>query len=168
MPQFILNRPAKRVKFDELSEFAKGYVEAMFFTGCDAGIDEVREDNLSVTRLTRESLANIARDCATFESENAELLALAYATGYTEEQAGRDFWFTRQGHGVGFWEREELQENHQKLHVELGSPRIGDPAWPEYERRRDAEPSIGDALTEAAQKAGESYVEIHLGWIYVR
>jgi hypothetical protein len=36
-------------------------------------------------------------------------LALAYASGdYSEERAGHDYWLTRNGHGAGFWDREEL------------------------------------------------------------
>lgn len=26
--------------------------------------------------------------------------------GWTDEQFGRDFWYTRNGHGTGFWDRE--------------------------------------------------------------
>lgn len=78
--------------------------------------------------LAPETLARIIADCAAFQERAAGLLALAYgetmpartfgdgtlpgshrpAWDYDAEAAGRDFWFTRNGHGVGFWDREAL------------------------------------------------------------
>lgn len=167
MPQFILNRPARRVHpFYALSDFAKGYVEAMFFTNCDSG-DE-REDlanELGVERLTRASVAAIARDCAQFEKDAAPLLALADApqSGYDIERAGNDFWFTRQGHGVGFWDREALR-------VDVGRMPNGDLLTGTEAEEAGAEllGTLGDLLTECAQAAGEVSPEIYRGWIYYR
>jgi hypothetical protein len=80
-------------------------------------------------------------------------------SGYSEEQAGRDFWFTRQGHGVGFWDREELNRDIAKREDGTftddgeteGLPFLG---------------SLGDLLSEYAQEAGEVWPEIYRGWIY--
>jgi hypothetical protein len=64
-------------------------------------------------------------DCFNFEVEARDLLAQAYrhtfpartigdgtlpdshreAWDYDAKAAGRDFWYTRNGHGVGFWDR---------------------------------------------------------------
>lgn len=81
--------------------------------GClpgDAGFDD----------LSPGALAAIMRDCAAFKAKAADLLQVAYdcpapdqpgfdelrtCPDYDETQAGRDFWFTRNGHGVGFWDR---------------------------------------------------------------
>jgi hypothetical protein len=52
-------------------------------------------------KLTAEFIEKAKADCAKFESENAELLSRAGDF----EQNGRDFWYTRNGHGVGFWDR---------------------------------------------------------------
>lgn len=41
------------------------------------------------------------KDCAKFQAENAELLTKAG----DDWQNGSDFWYTRNGHGVGFWDR---------------------------------------------------------------
>jgi hypothetical protein len=38
-------------------------------------------------------------DCAKFQAEQD-------LTGYSSRQAGHNFWFTRAGHGVGFWEND--------------------------------------------------------------
>jgi hypothetical protein len=70
-------------------------------------------------------LIHIIHDCDAFQKEAADLLSQAYghtfpervigdgsladshrpAWDYDEAAAGRDFWYTRCGHGVGFWDR---------------------------------------------------------------
>jgi len=168
MPEFQPNaRQRGKHPCYALDDFAEGYVEAMFFTNGDTG-DE-REDLLNamgVERLTKASVAKIADDCARFQAAAADLLAKAYAEcDYDSAQAGRDFWFTRQGHGVGFWDRKPLDDS-RALWRELGSPRVGEPGWAEYEKRRH--PTLGDKLSAIAKTFGESYVETWRGWIHVR
>jgi hypothetical protein len=146
MPQFVLNTPpVKAHPFYALSSFERGYVEAMFFTNGDTGDEnEWHLNDLGVERLTLASIASIKSTCADF-------LASLMPDGRTasewiddeqgdDEQAGRDFWFTRQGHGVGFWDR-------------------SDDVWSEPAR---------DALSDAAHDMGEAYVEAYRGWIYHR
>lgn len=97
--------------YDKLSLFAQGYVEAMFFTNGDTGDDdENRLNNLGVHKLTAAACADIAETCDAFLARPGVRQMLdkaAELTSYSEEQAGRDFWFTRQGHGTGFWARSE-------------------------------------------------------------
>lgn len=178
MPEFMLNRSAyvngepdmrgNVHPFYDLNKFAKGYVEAMFFTNGDTG-DE-REDLLNewgVEKLTKESVAKIAEKCARFERENAALLAEAYQRDdYDEAQAGRDLWLTSQGHGVGYWDRKQLEALAPEWQQR---PRIGErsPAQ-ETELARLREESLGQQLTRAAEAFGESYVEAYRGWIYYR
>ncbi len=167
MPLFHLNRPARRVHpYYALTDFAKGYVEAMFFTNCDSGDErENLANELGVERLTHASIAAIARDCAQFEKDAAPLLALADApqSGYSIEQAGRDFWFTRQGHGVGFWDRKELRVNVGRMPD--GTLLTGTEA---EEAGAELIGTLGDLLTDIAQDAGEVFPEIYRGWIYYR
>src|SRR5690349_16530994 len=115
MPEFQLNadRYGKHAYY-KLSTFAKGYVEAMFFTNGDTGSeDEWLLNNLGVERLTRDAVKDIAKDCEAFLGTimpdgcfAQQWIDRAYHDhNYSEEQAGHDFWFSRQGHGVGFWDR---------------------------------------------------------------
>ena len=80
-------------------------------------------------------------------------------SGYCEEQAGRDFWFTRQGHGAGFWDREELRRDLAKRDdgtwTDTGEEE-GLPFWG----------SLGDELSDLAIEAGEVYCQVSRGWIY--
>ena len=135
MPAFELNTNVNRdSSFHELDDFTHGYIEAMFFTNGDTGDDDDSLLNdLGVASITVESMASIKADCAKFVSEAATLLEQAIDRGYTLEQAGRDFWFTRQRHGIGFWDREELDGDETKT-------------------------DLGEKLTELANKFGEACV----------
>jgi hypothetical protein len=184
MPEFILNTPPTRADarravaygyakpqsirkvhpWNDLDEFAQGYIEAMFFTNGDTGDDdENRLNDLGVKRLTHKSVALIKADCDAFQKENAALLAFAYSNDdYTAEQAGRDFWFTRQHHGVGYWDRKELKRD---------AARRPDGAVTDLAENPDL-PFLGalDELLSAGAHAAGEVVEVCAvrGWIYYR
>lgn len=140
MPAFELNT-ARSVEhpFFGLSTFARGYVEAMFFTNGDTGEeDESLLNNLGVEKLTHAAVATIQRDCEAFQQgQEARLYRLYNTHDYGDDQAGRDFWFTRQGHGVGFSDR-------------------------------DLPSTDAEALEEAARGFRESCVEVSRRRIHVR
>ena len=146
MPEFQLN--ADRYgshPFYKLSTFAKGYVEAMFFTNGDTGYErENLLNDLGVEKLTRAAVKDIAADCDKFLSTimpdgcfaQQWIDRASELHNYSEERAGHDFWFSRQGHGVGFWDRG------------LGE--------------------LGDGLDTVAKSFGEAYPEVYRNWIYHR
>ena len=70
----------------------RAYIDAVYFT------DQHETDAV----LTHDFLRESARDCVRFYNVYAELI------GDNVTQAGHDFWFTRNGHGVGFWDRPEI------------------------------------------------------------
>lgn len=87
--------------------FLRGYLDCALFTtdphppgGCDY-IESGRSVEL-FPKLPEPFIEKAKTDCAKFESENAELLAKAGDF----EQNGSDFWYTRNGHGIGFWDRD--------------------------------------------------------------
>ena len=113
MPQYHL--PEKDA-LASLDEFTQGYIECAFF--CDANSDREESgfdhDGYGADDLAPETLAAMIKDCAEFQVTNAKLLAEAYTKTmetrnscvcYGQEQAGHDFWYTRNGHGVGYWDR---------------------------------------------------------------
>lgn len=128
MPQFIMESRDHAARAE--SPFVFGFIEAMFFTErssiytadewfsdeCQADRESGQADgelpgDVGYTDIHPDSLAAIRRDCAAWQTENADLLSQASACGYDEVQAGRDYWYTRNGHGVGFWDRSELDED---------------------------------------------------------
>lgn len=127
MPEFILDHgtPESAKQFAALDSFTQGYIEAMFFTseGVDNDCDPGHENDLadiSVADLAPETMVQIIAGCSAFQLANATWLAQAYDTcicgnGYDEQRAGNDFWYSRNGHGTGFWDR-DLGETGDELH----------------------------------------------------
>jgi hypothetical protein len=105
MPQFkmsqnvSLNIKANCAIFNAV--FA-AYIEAIYFT--DTGEDEQPDTDCEMAIKTQFTAMS---DCADFLSFCAkDGLIEEYAdSGATWEQFGHDFWLTRNGHGVGFWDR---------------------------------------------------------------
>ena len=161
MPQFILAHGCAQTEgeFNKRPAFVQGYVEALFFTeespslyteefeALIAAEKDIPEGSFPADctpdDLSAEAWADIERDCEAFQKAAADALEKAYATGYTEEQAGRDFWFTRNGHGAGFWDRGELDFAVGHLMT------------------------LGERLTDAAKKFGEVYVTYGNGEIWL-
>jgi hypothetical protein len=117
MPEFILDHgsPESAKQFRALDSFTQGYVEALFFTseGVDNDCEPGHENdlaNITFADLAPSALQIIVKECEAFQLANHELLATAYAMradvvdAYDEQAAGRDFWYTRNGHGTGFWD----------------------------------------------------------------
>lgn len=96
--------------------FTTGYVEALYFTE----EEQLKEEGADLRYLPHDfdpgAVQKIKDDCAAFQTRNAALLVDAYylKDGYDLAAAGRDFWYTRNGHGVGYWDR-GLGEVGQKL-----------------------------------------------------
>lgn len=107
MPQF--HSDAANDAGEGLDAFTRAYILALYFT--DTGETSEGQPD-SEAEMSAEALAQCVDDCAAFQREHAALLARAYACdAYAfkqwtpQEQAGHDFWLTRNGHGCGFWDR---------------------------------------------------------------
>ena len=100
---------------DDLDAFTQGYIEALFFTSGDpcgsfnegeAGENDDLTAVYGFSDLAPETLAAIIEDCRTFqmiaEADLTEANDIDHQCG--EAEAGRDFWYTRNGHGCGFWD----------------------------------------------------------------
>lgn len=175
MPEFIADTSGRMpdgTTWGDLRPMVRGYLECVLFTNTCTGISMVEWDepeNVEAVAQGQadgsipddsgfgdfwpESIADAIKDCEAFETKAADLLAQAYALGYEEEQAGRDFWYDRNGHGVGFSDRKELEAG---LHESYGSPRVDEPNWSAYAGER--EHSIGVKLSAIARDFREVYV----------
>ncbi|WP_456718187.1 MULTISPECIES: hypothetical protein [unclassified Bradyrhizobium] len=95
----------------ELDEFTKAYIEAALWSTMDSS-DESGGDhfdaNYSPEHIAPETLERIKADCARFQELYGHLLTddnlRRRSEGSVESCAGHDFWLTRAGHGVGFWD----------------------------------------------------------------
>lgn len=87
------------------TRFLDAYLE------CAIWADLRDENGEPIEGYTIFDFATVDRDaareeCADFMAQASELLA---AGEWTMEQAGHDFWLTRNGHGAGFWDRGKSQ-----------------------------------------------------------
>lgn len=85
-----------------MDTFTHAYLTAALFTDCPdgfVGAGEFQEaDPWTIANLDLESLHTAETDCLRFQTAYADLIA------DDVEHAGRDFWYTRNGHGCGFWD----------------------------------------------------------------
>jgi hypothetical protein len=60
-------------------------------------------------------------DCERFTIQNRAALETLAGGSFDLAQLGRDFWFTRNGHGVGYWDRRGATEAESLALQDLGS-----------------------------------------------
>lgn len=84
-----------------MNTFLSAYIECALWSSTDDS-GEPLDSNYFPSDLSEKALTEMEADCADFQQANAELLM---ASGLSDEQAGHDFWLTRNGHGAGFWDR---------------------------------------------------------------
>jgi hypothetical protein len=82
----------------KLDKFTKAYIECALWSSCEDG--DYFDENYIMEDIAEEAMEKIIADCNKFQKENSILL-----TNIDEEQAGHDFWLTRNHHGAGFWDR---------------------------------------------------------------
>lgn len=112
-----------------LDKFLAGFIECAIWSSTD---DEGNPLDALGLDLDADSLAAMRADCAEFMEANQALLDEATErVGYSWGRAGHDYWLTRNGHGAGYWDRDEL-----------------------------AADDLGDRLTEACAAAGEAYLTV--------
>jgi hypothetical protein len=162
---------------ETVDELTGGFIEALFFTdnavnaenGRDfeataESEDDENEGNFPASAapddLAPATLEKIKADCAAFQAQAADLLTEAAGRGYSLARAGHDFWLTRNGHGVGFWDRSELEDDspeYERLTAEMVANRDNADAWGAALAKRNAleSQSLGKRLTAVADGFGE-------------
>lgn len=83
------------------ANFIDNYMVAALTSSADV-VDgkDVDLDKYNVSDIDPDTREKMRKDCEAFMDANADDLA-----SLTSEQAGVDFWLTRNGHGAGFWDR---------------------------------------------------------------
>lgn len=106
-----MKKPIATLKAILVDEFTRGYIACALWSSNDESTPqggEPMDSNYSITDIAPETLAQMCADCADFQSTHGALLAQAYEHPYEAQRAGHDFWLTRNGHGAGFWDRDEI------------------------------------------------------------
>lgn len=121
-------------KTASLESFFTAYVDAALWSSNDESDDsggEPLDKNYGPDDIDSDTLAKMKADCKAFMEQNAELLQYV-----ADDQAGHDFWLSRNGHGAGFFDLEPRQ-------LMDGAPE-----------------NLPDTLQDAARKFGEFYLYI--------
>ncbi len=102
-----------------LATFRNAYIEAIVFTEEDQIKESYEEEfgdkesdepgfttelDVSAEHFHADTVAKIATDCEDFLRKAVNAGLLDPCDEHEMSQAGHDFWLTRNGHGVGFWE----------------------------------------------------------------
>lgn len=84
-----------------MDTFLEAYITAALWSSTDESTPEggdFLDKKYGPDDLAPETLEKMKADCEKFQSDNAN------AIDGRDEQAGHDFWFTRNHHGCGFWD----------------------------------------------------------------
>lgn len=108
-----------------LTRFTNAYEEALYFT--ETGDRDQPSAEAHLTALTR---CNLLNTCAGFWRAWGDLIE---AAGVTPEQAGHDFWLTRNGHGTGFWDRPKTMYGEELAALLTRASSQAGGVWPEFE-----------------------------------
>ena len=92
-----------------IEKFYRAYVIAALWSSTDDE-GEPLDGMYSIDDISEECNAAMRESCEDFIEANASDLAaysakMACGQWSAEDRAGHDFWLTRNGHGVGFWDR---------------------------------------------------------------
>lgn len=88
--------------------FFQAYVEAALWSSTDDDGDPL-DSNYNAGDIALETLERMQCDCNGFSDANSDDI------GDRLEQAGHDFWLTRNGHGAGFWDGDWPEEAGDRL-----------------------------------------------------
>lgn len=83
----------------KLDTFQRAYIECALWSSMDDD-GEPLDSGRDASDVAPKALASMAADCDAFREMVGEAL-----DDIDDEQAGHDFWLTRNRHGAGFWDR---------------------------------------------------------------
>lgn len=91
-----------------IDEFLSAYIEAALWSSNDPDTEEPLDKDNDESTVHPATLQGMRADCEMFLTKWAEEIALVDSPRGGKwskwEQAGHDFWLTRNGHGCGFWD----------------------------------------------------------------
>jgi hypothetical protein len=104
-----------------IEEILCGYIATALWSSSDDD-DAPLGANYDQSNIAESALKQMRDDCKKFYADNKADCVLACEEGGLLihemdqwERIGRDFWFTRNGHGVGFWDGDYVEELGQRL-----------------------------------------------------
>jgi hypothetical protein len=102
-------RDVENVMPGTLTQFVFDYIDAMLFSSTDMDSDEPLDQNYDASSLSAEFMMQTIADCKKFVDENYDDIESDM------KSAAHDFWYTRNGHGSGFWDGDWEDEIGKRL-----------------------------------------------------
>ncbi len=96
------------MKTEIIIEIINGYKEAFIFAEPATDHNGEYIENLGDYDFSDQAHQRIIHDVAAYCDANDAAISEAMSDGATANQIGNDLHFTRNGHGVGFWDRPEI------------------------------------------------------------
>ena len=105
-----------------MDAFTQAYFDAALWSSTDNADDsggEPLDANYGINDIDEATRAKMIADCADFQERFGDLIADDDSPDIhrhgNDEQAGHDFWLTRNGHGAGFWEDSDWPKHGKEL-----------------------------------------------------
>jgi len=101
-----------------LDTFTQAYINCALWSTNDVSDEhggDPLDDNYDVGDFDPATLARMVADCKHFQEENEEDITTYLGCRSPVEMAGQDFWLTRNGHGVGFWDSDWPEDVGKRL-----------------------------------------------------
>lgn len=102
-------------------DFLTGYLECALWSSSDDD-GEPYDGNFSISDFSEEARTLAEAECARFHKENADDLS---DSGIDPALAGHNFWLTRNHHGSGFWDEDEIAQQFRDR-LTAGAHRLGE------------------------------------------
>lgn len=99
-----------------MDSFTTQYIATALWSSTDDS-DKPLDDQYTIDDLHPEALKAMLTDCDLFQQSNANDIDSFPndSDRETDEQAGHDFWLTRNGHGSGFWDGDWPEPHADRL-----------------------------------------------------
>lgn len=109
-----MDKKAKGGKVDEktINELWKGYASAILFAENDSDTEEPLENNYSITDFDKQTVKSSKELLQKFYTENKKAIIESGLELFT---IGSNIWYTRAGHGVGFFDHNLDLDIEKKL-----------------------------------------------------
>lgn len=97
-----------------LDTFTRAYIDAALWSSCiGTGRDEPEDTSLQSANFDQSdiappTMATIRAECEAFYSAHSA----TWDDHWSDDQAGHDYWLTRNHHGAGFWDRYACGDGH--------------------------------------------------------
>ena len=88
-----------------MNSFTRAYIHCALWSSSDDNDDSLF-DRYGLDDIDSKTLSEMKQDCERFIEGLDDLISPLVEDNYVfdDDQAGHDFWLTRNGHGAGFWD----------------------------------------------------------------